>query len=796
MPQQAVRRDYGAMRTIEAVPLASAAAHHGGKAAGLSALLSAGLPVPPGVVFDAAPRVSASGIAAAAVEVAHEYGWRSVAVRSSARDEDGATSSGAGAYATVLNVPGDDVDAMASAIDTVLASIGETGGVIVQQMVAADAAGVVFTIDPVTGAAFLVVNAVAGLGETLVSGAETPWQARIPRAGDGSVRSADIVADDGPVEVAPLRELVRLAIEAERARGGPQDIEWAVAGGAVWLLQSRPVTALAAQVPVEVVVPPGYWVRDPTHGRLPRTRMTASVVDEDRAVRPMVEEFGMLATFSGARIGGWNYVTIVPVGAPPPAPGKTPLRLPGWLVSLLIRSSSAGRRQLRAARRAMKTDAAQRLLDEWNDRRRDELRARILAFQDVDLGGLDDAGLAGQLRRRAEMLLRGAELHFRLDLPYSLGIFELVDFCRSQIGWTPQETLDLLSGLADVASEPGRALASLAAMPPESTERADAFERFQRYFGCRALDLEVAEPTLAESPHLLNVLIDAARQAGSVDAKEAHAQERGRVAERARAQLQPSRVAQFDRLLATAERVYGLRDDNVFLTLDAPLALVRYAALEAGRRLAARGTLHMPEDVFHLTPEEAAAALESRHPLTDVRDSALRQRGERAWAIAHPGPISYGTDPGAPPRFTGLTRAERTPTEAEMLMGELIMPSVTAAAEGEDGVLRGTPASAGHVTGTARIIHSEADFHVLEPGDIVVCPGTRPSWSVIFPMIGGIVADAGGALSHPAIIAREYGIPAVVAAVGATDAIRDGEVITVEGAEGTVRRHRAPSLTE
>ena len=88
-------------------------------------------------------------------------------------------------------------------------------------------------------------------------------------------------------------------------------------------------------------------------------------------------------------------------------------------------------------------------------------------------------------------------------------------------------------------------------------------------------------------------------------------------------------MAQFDRLLSTAERVYGLRDDNVFLTLDAPLALVRYAALEAGRRLAARGTLHMPEDVFHLTPEEAAAALESRHPLTDVRDSALRQRDGR-----------------------------------------------------------------------------------------------------------------------------------------------------------------------
>ena len=90
-----------------------------------------------------------------------------------------------------------------------------------------------------------------------------------------------------------------------------------------------------------------------------------------------------------------------------------------------------------------------------------------------------------------------------------------------------------------------------------------------------------------------------------------------------------------------------------------------------------------------------------------------------------------------------------------------------------------------------RIVHAEADFHRIEPGDIVVCPGTRPSWSVIFPMIGGLVADAGGALSHPAIIAREYGVPAVVAVVGATDTLRDGEVVTVDGSAGTVER-RSP----
>ena len=779
------------MRTIEAIPLASATAEHGGKAEGLSALLGAGLPVPPGVVFAVGPGGSAAAIAEAAASVAREHGWMAVAVRSSSPREDAATSSGAGAYATVLSVPAGHLAALTSAVDAVLASIGETGGVIVQRMVPADAAGVVFTVDPVAGAPTVVVEAVAGLGAALVSGDATPWEVRVPRRPDGTVADADVDADDSegaaPIDRATLRELVRLALLAEQARGGPQDVEWAVAGGEVWLLQSRPITALAEQIPVEVVVPPGYWMRDPTHGRLPRSRMTVSVLDETVATAPMVREFGMLATFAGARIGGWHYLTIVPVGAPPPAPGKTPPRLPGWLISTLIRLSAEGRRQLRAARRAMMTDAAGRLFTEWDATLRSALRNEILAFQDVDLGGLDDAALAAELRARAALIRRTAELHFRLAMPYSLGIHGLVEFCRAELGWTPEQALELLSGLADVASEPGRALEELAALPAGSAERADGYERFVRFYGCRALDIEVAEPTLAESPQLLAVLIDAAAHAGTVDVVAAQAEGRRRAADRARAALKPSRIARFDRLLTAAEQVYGLRDDNVFLTIDAPLALVRYAALEAGRRLADRGTLDAAVDVFHLTVDEAAQALGSRHPLAGTREQARHGRGERAWAIAHPGPFTYGDDPGPAPRFTALTRAERTPTEAEMLMGDLIMMTAVAGAD-EDGVLHGSPASSGRVTGTARIVHDESGFHRIERGDIVVCPGTRPSWSVIFPMIGGLVADAGGALSHPAIIAREYGIPAVVAVAGATDMIRDGETITVDGAAGTVRR--------
>ena len=169
------------MRTIEAIPLTAALPRHGGKAEGLAALLAAGLPVPPGVVFDAAPRAAAPSIASAAVAIARVHAWDAVAVRSSADGEDGAVSSGAGAYETVLSVPAGDVEAMTAAVDTVLGSIGESGGVIVQQMVRADAAGVTFTVDPLTGGPAVVVNAVAGLGAALVSGAATPWVQRFDR---------------------------------------------------------------------------------------------------------------------------------------------------------------------------------------------------------------------------------------------------------------------------------------------------------------------------------------------------------------------------------------------------------------------------------------------------------------------------------------------------------------------------------------------------------------------------------------------------------------------------------------
>jgi phosphoenolpyruvate synthase/pyruvate phosphate dikinase len=104
----------------------------------------------------------------------------------------------------------------------------------------------------------------------------------------------------------------------------------------------------------------------------------------------------------------------------------------------------------------------------------------------------------------------------------------------------------------------------------------------------------------------------------------------------------------------------------------------------------------------------------------------------------------------------------------------------------EGSTLHGVPASSGRFTGQVRVVRDESEFDKIQVGDILVCPGAAPSWSVIFPSVSAVVTEAGGILSHPAIIAREYGIPAVMAVPGATRKLKDGQRVTVDGDQGTV----------
>ncbi|MDT8307549.1 MAG: PEP-utilizing enzyme, partial [Anaerolineae bacterium] len=171
------------------------------------------------------------------------------------------------------------------------------------------------------------------------------------------------------------------------------------------------------------------------------------------------------------------------------------------------------------------------------------------------------------------------------------------------------------------------------------------------------------------------------------------------------------------------------------------------------------------------------------------RATVTRRRGERAWATAHPGPASYGKAPSAPPSFDAFPPEARHLIQVVMWGMEKMLSKQNSddAGTGDPTTLRGLAASPGQYTGPARIIMNEAEFGKLQPGDVLICPTTQPPWSVLFPTIGALVTDSGGILSHPAIVAREYRLPAVVAAGNATSFFKDGQIVTVNGNDGIVR---------
>ena len=187
---------------------------------------------------------------------------------------------------------------------------------------------------------------------------------------------------------------------------------------------------------------------------------------------------------------------------------------------------------------------------------------------------------------------------------------------------------------------------------------------------------------------------------------------------------------------------------------------------------------------------ERATAYQAATGRGDAGMAVLVQRmvpAELAWVEAHTAPASYGKDPGPPPSFAVLPSEARFVHEALMWVADRIYaPQQSGQEQASETTLRGIAASPGDYTGPVRVIMNEGEFAKLRPGDVLVCPITSPVWSVLFPSIGALVTDSGGILSHPAIIAREYRVPAIVATGNGTRLLRDGQIVTVNGDTGTV----------
>ena len=811
----------------------------GSKAARLGSLVQAGYSVPDGCVLTTmafrqfveenqlghgretpepdSTRIPDS-VRSALSSVLQQLGTVLLAVRSSGANEDLANASFAGQYETVLGVKGESE--LADAVKrcwlsafrreaneyTQMRSTGEQGemAVLIQKLVRADAAGVAFTRNPVTGAREVVVNAIRGLGDRLVSGSVSPDEWLVRESPICTSRKENAISE------AQAAEIARLARDVERHLGSPQDIEWAIAGETLYLLQARPITTLPGtsedtveEVPVAVTVPPGYWTSDREHFPRPMSPMFVSyglplIID---GLRKGAEDFGL--PFEGVdwkSIGGWHYGRIVPLG------GKDRKPPPASLIRILLRVVPSLRSRVERMGESMRTDRAGQYASRWIKEWKPELRKAGDALLGVHLPGLSDADFNAHLQAVLGHVRRAMEIHFRYLAFALLSVGEFAVACQEMLGWDKGRVFDLLAGLSEGDLEPSRWLADIArdargndkltaalegvgpstniedvlAIDPEFDRR---FRQFLAEFGSNVLGYDVIDPALEEiSLELVGVIRDQIKS--NYDPSEralALAKRRGeaeREIERS-ADLTDEERSRLLRTLARARAGYAIHDDEALCTQHRAAGITRRALLELGLRLAARGAIRKRDDVFMLTFDEAQSAFNSGR---DLKQLVKKRLGERAWTEANPGPPSYGSPPPAPP-------LDAFPPEARTLLKSLmwaIESTVFGQRASDSRELRGVPASAGTYNGIVRVVRDQTEFGKLQPGDVLVCPTTTTVWTVVFSVIGALVTEAGGTLSHPAIVAREYGIPAVLALAGATQKLSDGQRVHVDGGSGTV----------
>jgi phosphohistidine swiveling domain-containing protein len=708
----------------------------GAKAANLGELKRSGFAVPDGFVVLGEP---GPGLPAALEAI----GGGPVAVRSSGTAEDLAEASFAGQYETILNVSGQE--AVSQAIRDCRESAGNsrakayrkqrgvtassTMAVLVQRMVQPQAAGVAFTANPVTGdRAEVVISAVRGLGERLVSGEAKgdEWVVRDGRPGHRSSLE-EVISHDQALAIADL------AKSAAEHFGRPQDIEWALADGRLYLLQSRPMTALPPHVEW---VPPGsgYWMRNLRLGEwLPEP---VTPLFEDWLLKRLNKGFGrgnaidvgLGAHLRQATVNGWYFSTPQPdleIGAVVKALVTRPGKILRFVTSLLRQSTEpdlAERRYFRSVVRRWREEALPRYRKLVESRAAELDSARINDLFAI----VDEVGEAAG--EQLWCLAIGGGSAWKVEVA-------LARFFRRYLA--PRVKFDvptLLTGL------------------PRSTDhQAGHLVRSADWF----------RPTLGETG-------SPAPPQDTAD-KRRRVEERREVAEtecRNALTDQPALLSRFETLLKLAQSYAQLREEQAFLlTLGWPL--MRRSVLRLGAEAVDRGALERPDDAFFLTRselEQAATADAARDLRTQVR--ARRSEWERHRRLSPP--LALGKAPKLLQRMLGTLELLRSDAVAR------------------EGSLHGEPASPGRASGRVRVIRSPEDFDSFQEGEVLVAQTTAPAWTPLFARAAAVVTDGGSLAAHASLVAREYGIPAVVATGDATAQLANGQWVTVDGSGGFV----------
>jgi phosphohistidine swiveling domain-containing protein len=544
---------------------------------------------------------------------------------------------------------------------------------------------------------------------------------------------------------------------------------------------------------------PGSWQLDGVHFPHPVTKLFAEVFPPsfDAGFRQGARTYGsLLETIEFGVVNRFMYFAPRPVGAPKSA-SKVP---PKFLFQLLLRVHPELRRRVASGRDTVASKRWRQDLSEWDKDRKPAAVAAHLALQTVDLDALNSGELIAHLDKSLAHWRRMIEQHHRFD---AAALLPVGDFIAHAAGWTgldPAKLCTLLAGASDVSSggspELDRLQKALRADPntltlidqAKSPAEAIANLRASRGdLGVAARDwlnlvsfrlqngLDICELTNAELPELLLTTVRRALS-GTLGRPAAKADDTTAIRDRVPAEHR----SQFDELLAEARLIYRLRDERGLYSDIWAAGIFRHAVLEAGRRLVAAGRLAEADLLVEADASEMRALLTGG---TAPSSAELAARAKyRSTASPAEAPATLGPASGGPPPAAWMPR-DTARLESAIGMG-IAGIWTESSAPSEARLVRGLGVSAGLAEGIARVVQDVNGFGKLKQGDILVTRSTTAAFNVVLPLLAGIVTDRGGTLSHSAIVAREYGIPAVVGSREATRLIPDGARIRVDGTRG------------
>ena len=526
---------------------------------------------------------------------------------------------------------------------------------------------------------------------------------------------------------------------------------------------------------------PGGWALDPVHFPRPVTRYWTQMHPEPfkRGTNDFARYYGML--IDGLEMG---YVNGFAYNAVRPAPEE---EIP---------------QRFQRAQEVFEGKLWREQLREWDEVRKPASIAAHREILAVDPDALSDEELGTYLARCRDHHAAMITQHMRFT---AAAMIPTGDFLAHVGDWTelpPAELLGLMRGAAPVSAggsdelerlttaigqdsaarellqsddDPRQVLAALRSLGGEA---GSAVSGYLDFVGYRPLDgFDISEPSALELPDALLRAIRIAAPGRDLQASEVE----DRIAD-VRSKVPEEHRSEFDELLGEARLMYRLRDERGIYSDIWASGLMRRAVLAAGRRLASRGSIHDAEHLVDADVDEMRSLLsDSGGPSADELGARFEYRTTHS---AKDAPVALGPPPPPPPDPSGLPPdVARLMRATEIALGSLFGSSE---AEHEEHMLRGLAASQGVYEGPARRASGPSEFNRIVQGDVLVTGATTEAFNILLPLLGAIVTDSGGLLSHSAIVAREYGIPGVVGTREATERIADGMRVRVDGTAGEV----------